>query len=84
MHKTMPREVYHFRDEPLLRIAQRLKKIYGVKIDIADEALQKERYTGVFRLEIPIDEVLEIINHQKQFVYKIKEDRIVIRSRSGK
>jgi ferric-dicitrate binding protein FerR (iron transport regulator) len=77
-------KIYHFRDEPLLRIAQRLEKIYGVKIDIADEALQKERYTGIFRLEIPIDEVLEIINHQKQFVYKIKEDRIVIRSRSGK
>jgi ferric-dicitrate binding protein FerR (iron transport regulator) len=82
--RTWVNKIYHFRDEPLLRIAQRLEKIYGVKIDITDEALQKEKYTGVFRLEIPIEEVLQIINHQKQFVYNIKEDRIVIRSRSGK
>ncbi|MDR3269680.1 MAG: DUF4974 domain-containing protein [Tannerella sp.] len=53
-------------------------KIYGVSIDIADDTLKDEQYTGVFRLDLPVEEVLKIINYQNQFTYKAVEDRIVI------
>jgi ferric-dicitrate binding protein FerR (iron transport regulator) len=71
-------KIYHFRDEPLHRIARRLEKIYGVEIDITDNVLKEEKYTGVFRLELPVEEVLKIINYQNQFTCKVEEGRIVI------
>ncbi|MDR3260440.1 MAG: DUF4974 domain-containing protein [Tannerella sp.] len=82
--RTWVNKIYPFRDESLLRITQRLEKIYGVKIDITDEALKEVMYTGVFRLDSPIEEVLQVINYQKQFVYQLKENEIVIRSRTKK
>jgi ferric-dicitrate binding protein FerR (iron transport regulator) len=82
--RTWINKMYHFRDEPLSRIMQRLEKIYGIKIDITDEALKDDTYTGVFHLESPIEEVLGIINYQKQFAYKITEDGVVIKSRTKK
>ncbi|MDR0844759.1 MAG: DUF4974 domain-containing protein [Tannerella sp.] len=82
--RTWVNKMYHFRDEPLYRITQRLEKIYGLKIEITGEDLKEEKYTGVFRLESPIEEVMEIINYQKQFVYKINESGIIIKSRTKK
>ncbi len=70
--RTWVNKIYHFRDEPLLTITQRLEKFYGVKIIIADEALKNVRYTGTFPTNLEIDEVLKIINFDKQFTYKIR------------
>jgi ferric-dicitrate binding protein FerR (iron transport regulator) len=82
--RTWVNKMYHFRDEPLYRITQRLEKIYGLKINITDEALKDDKYTGVFRLESPIEEVMEIINYQKQFTYRINESGVIIKSRTKK
>jgi ferric-dicitrate binding protein FerR (iron transport regulator) len=71
-------KIYHFKDEPLIKITQRLEKIYGVKIDIAKETLKKEKFTGTFYLDLTIDEVLKIINFDKHFTYKIKGEEINI------
>jgi ferric-dicitrate binding protein FerR (iron transport regulator) len=84
LSRTWVNKMYYFRDEPLFRIAQRLEKIYGLKIEITDEALKDDKYTGVFHLESPIEEVLKIINYQKQFVYKIHDAGIMINSRTKK
>jgi ferric-dicitrate binding protein FerR (iron transport regulator) len=83
LNRTWVNKMYYFRDEPLFRITQRLEKIYGLKIEITSEALKDDKYTGVFRLESPIEEVMKIINYQKQFVYKINENGIIINSRSN-
>jgi ferric-dicitrate binding protein FerR (iron transport regulator) len=82
--RTWVNKMYHFREEPLYRITQRLEKLYGIKIYITDEALKYEKYTGVFRLESPIEEVMKIINYQKQFAYEIKASGITINANTKK
>ena len=71
-------KVYHFNNEPLLMIAQRLEKIYGIKICITTESLKDVRYTGTFLTNLGIADVLKIINFDKQFSYKIEGETIVI------
>jgi ferric-dicitrate binding protein FerR (iron transport regulator) len=82
--RTWVNKIYHFHDEPLIRIMQRLEKFYGVKIDFADEKLQNEKYTGTFPTNITIDEILKIINYEKQFTYTIKDEIITISSNHKK
>ncbi len=77
--RTWVNKVYHFRDEPLLKIMQRLEKIYGVKISIEADSLREVRYTGTFPTNQEIGEVLKIINFDKQFSYKIDGENITIK-----
>ncbi|MDR1156494.1 MAG: DUF4974 domain-containing protein [Bacteroidales bacterium] len=79
LSRTWVNKVYHFRDEPLLKIAQRLEKIYGVKIAIATDSLKEVRYTGTFLTSQEIDEVLKIINFDKQFSYQIDGGNITVK-----
>ena len=76
--KTWVNKIYHFNNEPLSHILQRLEKIYGVKIAIENEHVRNVRYTGTFELDQPIDNVLNIINYDKQFSCIVKEDKITI------
>ncbi|MDR1459000.1 MAG: DUF4974 domain-containing protein [Bacteroidales bacterium] len=78
--RTWVNKIYHFRDEPLYRIMQRLEKLYGVKIKIDDDVLKKDKYTGVFHMELPIEEIMKIVNYQKQFTYTITGEQIEIRA----
>ena len=82
--RTWMNKIYHFHNEPLIRIMQRLEKFYGVKIDFTDEKLQNEKYTGTFPTNIAIDEILKIINYEKQFSYTIKNEIITISSNHKK
>ena len=85
LDRTWINKVYHFRDEPLGRIMQRLEKFYGVKILITDEALQNEIYTGTFATDKDIKEILKIItNHDKRFTYTIKNEIITINTNHQK
>ena len=84
MTRTWVNKIYHFRDEPLLTITQRLEKFYGVKIIITDDALKKEEFTGTFPTDLKIDEILKIINFDKQFSYAVKDETIVISSNPSK
>jgi ferric-dicitrate binding protein FerR (iron transport regulator) len=77
-NRTWVNKIYHFRDEPLNHIAQHLEKIYGIKINIAGEPLKKERYNGTFPTDMKIEDVLKIINFDKQFSYKIKDGTVNI------
>ena len=78
MSRTWVNKIYHFHDETLFTIMQRLEKIYGVSIIIADEALKKEKYTGTFPTDKEIDEIMKIINFEKQFSYTIVDETITI------
>lgn len=72
------RGVYKFKDEPLSSILGRLEKYYGVKIHLKNDKLKSIRYTGTFSLSQTIQEVLSIINHNKEFVYKTINGEITI------
>lgn len=76
--RTWVNKLFHFRDEPLLRITQRMEKLYGVNIIIENEELVNEAYTGTFPLDVEIEEILKIINFDKRFTYTIKDEKITI------
>jgi ferric-dicitrate binding protein FerR (iron transport regulator) len=82
--RTWVNKIYHFRDEPLYRIMQRLEKLYGVKIKIDDDVRKEDKYTGTFRMELSIEEIIKIVNYQKQFTYKITGEQIEICSLKNK
>jgi len=74
-------KIYHFRDETLLNITQRLEKIYGIRIRIADEVLKTERYTGTFPTNAGIENVLEIFNFEKSFAFELNDEGVVVSRR---
>ncbi|MDR3329207.1 MAG: DUF4974 domain-containing protein [Prevotellaceae bacterium] len=76
--RTWVNKIYHFRDETLLNITQRLEKIYGIRIRIADEALKAERYTGTFPTNAGIENVLDIFNFEKNFSFEVNDDGVVV------
>lgn len=78
MNRTWVNKVYHFRNEPLFQITARLEKLHGVKILIQNEVLKETEFTGTFGLEQELNEVLHIINFEKQFTYKKVGDTIYI------
>lgn len=61
---------YKFKDESLASIAKRLEKYYNVRVNIENETLQRMRYTGTFSLDQDIQDVLRVLDHEKQ--YKVK------------
>jgi hypothetical protein len=67
-----------------LTITQRLEKFYGLKIIITDEAMKYEKCTGTFPTNLEIDEILKIINFDKQFTYTIKDETVIISSKPSK
>ncbi len=72
---------YKFKNEPLDSIFMRLEKYYGVKINFKNEKLKSIRYTGTFSLNQTIQEVLNIINHNKQFAFQTANGEITIKER---
>ncbi|MDR2921473.1 MAG: DUF4974 domain-containing protein [Tannerella sp.] len=72
---------YKFRDEPLYLILKRLENYYGITIYLESESLRNIKYTGTFNVHQSIQEVLKIINYEKQFTFSElnKENEIYIR-----
>lgn len=67
--------VYKFKDEPLSSIVKRLENYYNVKIHLDDKHLEQIKYTGTFSLDQDIQEVIRIIDYEKQFTFKrVKKD----------
>jgi transmembrane sensor len=69
---------YSFENMPLEQITNRLEKMYDVVIIISDEKSRKEKYTGKFSSQQPIEEILRIINFKEQFEYYFQNDTIVL------
>ncbi|GHU58667.1 anti-sigma factor [Bacteroidia bacterium] len=61
---------FKFKDEPLEIITKRLENYYGVNIYLDDESLKHIRYTGSFSIEQGIQQILHIINGEKQFLFQ--------------
>lgn len=73
---------YRFKDETLVSIVKRLENYYGVNIRLAHDSLRNIRYTGTFSLDQGIQEVLDIINSEKQFTFMKDGKDILISARS--
>lgn len=66
---------YKFKDEPLSSIVKRLENYYNVEIHLDDKHLEQIKYTGTFSLDQDIQEVIRIIDYEKQFTFKrVKKD----------
>jgi ferric-dicitrate binding protein FerR (iron transport regulator) len=64
---------FRFKDEPLSIITKRLENYYNLKITV-DCSLEDIRYTGSFSFNQSITQVLNIINHEKQFYFRQKNE----------
>ena len=73
---------YRFKDETLVSIVKRMENYYGVNIRLAHDSLRNIRYTGTFSLDQGIQEVLDIINSEKQFTFMKDGKDILISARS--
>ncbi|MDR1938686.1 MAG: DUF4974 domain-containing protein [Tannerellaceae bacterium] len=72
---------YKFKDESLGLIAKRLENYYDVNIHLDHAGLENIRYTGTFSFSQSIQEVLRIINHEKQFLFQQTGNEIHIKSK---
>ena len=79
LSRTWVNKIYHFKDEPLGQIASRLEKMYGIKISILNETLKNTEFTGTFKLDQELDEVLQIINFERLFSYEIVNEEVFIK-----
>lgn len=75
------RNEYKFKNEPLESIFRKLERRYGVRIFLENDSLKQIRYTGTFSYEQDILDVLNIVNYEKQFVFKRAGKNIFISKR---
>jgi ferric-dicitrate binding protein FerR (iron transport regulator) len=66
-----------FMDEPFAQVIKKLERWYGVSINVEDDALMENLYTGSFRNE-SIEDVLSALQFSKPFTYKKENDVIRI------
>lgn len=67
-----------FDNVPFVNIAHRLERKYQVKISIDSEQLRAERFSGSFDSNQSINDILDEINVEKQYTWKVSGDTIFI------
>jgi transmembrane sensor len=67
-----------FNDESLGEMIVKMERWYNVKIEINDEKLKAERYTGKFIQNETIYQVLEAIKFTTPIQYKAKNNEVII------
>ena len=75
-------ETQKIKENYAIFIVKRLENYYGVNIRLAHDSLRNIRYTGTFSLDQGIQEVLDIINSEKQFTFMKDGKDILISARS--
>lgn len=75
-------ETQKIKENYAIFIVKRLENYYGVNIRLAHDSLRNIRYTGTFSLDQGIQEVLDIINSEKQFTFTKDGKDILISARS--
>lgn len=67
-----------FDNAPFADIAHRLERKFQVKIKLESERLKAERFSGCFNSNQNIKDILEEINVEKQYTWKVSGDTIFI------
>lgn len=68
-----------FQDRSLGDIALCLEKVYGVRFIFTQSQLRDERFTGLFKTDDPLNEVLRTLALTKHFSYRIEGETVTIR-----
>ena len=68
----------NFHDRSLGDIAQCLEKIYGIRVLFTQAQLRKERFTGHFKTDDPVNEVLRTLALTNHFTYKVEGEKVTI------
>ncbi|RPD42864.1 FecR family protein [Chitinophaga barathri] len=63
-----------FEDVTFEQLANDLERRYNIKIDIRNEQLRKERFTGSFNQK-PLPDILQALRYTLQFTYNINESQ---------
>ena len=66
-----------FKNEDFYQITKKLERHFNINIDIDEDTIGKERYTGRFETET-IEEVLNAFQRIKKFDYAVNNDKIQI------
>ncbi|QDO93156.1 DUF4974 domain-containing protein [Formosa sediminum] len=67
-----------FQNNDLRYVTNRISKYYNIKIEIENEALAKERFSGYLNLNEDLDKVIKNIQASTNMKYKKLDNRIVI------
>jgi ferric-dicitrate binding protein FerR (iron transport regulator) len=67
-----------FKDMPFEEIAVLLERWYGMRIEIVNESLKKEKFTGNFANKETIFQILEVFNRSEPIFYQVNNKDIII------
>ena len=67
-----------FKDLPISEIIERLSLYFDVRIDLMNQNLARERYTGKFRTKDGIEQVLKVLQLEHRFIYEKNDERNII------
>lgn len=73
--------VYEFKDESFESLAQRIERLYSVKIVFKDSRLRQSAFTGAFHIDSNIYTIIETFKRASRlpFKYEIEKDKIYIK-----
>jgi hypothetical protein len=70
--------VFIFKNDDLNHITKRISRYYNLEIEIINEALAKETFSGYLDLNEDIDKVIQNIKESTKMNYKFLENKIII------
>ncbi|MFO8148429.1 MAG: FecR domain-containing protein [Gillisia sp.] len=73
--------VYEFKNESFESLAQRIERLYSVKIVFIDSRLRQSAFTGAFHIDSNIYTIIETFKRASRlpFKYEIEKDKIYIK-----
>lgn len=67
-----------FQDESVQSIMNKLELYFDVRIDVRRTSLLDYQYTGKFRVDDGVEQVLKVLQHEHQFIYTRDRERNII------
>ncbi|QIH31616.1 FecR family protein [Sphingobacterium sp. DR205] len=71
--------LFSFHDMRLIDILDRISKYKGLVVRVENRNLNQAKYTGKFKSTLNIKQILDVMNADKSFLYRIDNDTIYIR-----
>lgn len=73
---------YYFPEQSLKSITDRLEKLYGVEITINSEEISSTSFSGTFKREQSIYEIMDIVSYAIPIHYTINNGKIIINKKN--
>ncbi len=72
-----------FDNDPFPKMIQKLERWYGVQIEVLDNSLEKNVYSGKFVYNESIEHVLSVLSRATPITYKIKRNVVTINTKQN-